>query len=59
MLKSAINILEIIAGVGATLVLGDYLGYKFGRWRLASTVAIILLIVVVAFAILSAVVLAR
>ena len=53
LLKTAINVVEIVAGVGAAMVLGDYLGYKFGRWRLASTVLIVFLIVVVAFAILA------
>ena len=58
LLKTAINVVEIVATLGAAMVLGDYLGYKFGRWRLASTVLIVFLVVVVAFAILAGITLA-
>jgi len=58
LLKTAINVVEIVAALGAAMVLGDYLGYKFGRWRLASTVLIVFLVVVVAFAILAGITLA-
>jgi hypothetical protein len=56
-LKNAITIIEIIFGVGVALILGDYLGYKIGRWKLAAAVGIAALVLIVAFAILAAVVL--
>ncbi len=57
-LKSAIMIVEIIVAVVLMMLLGDYLGYKMGRWRLASIVGIVALVSIVAFAIYAAVVLA-
>ncbi len=54
-LKTAITITEIIVGVGAALVIGDYLGYKIGRWRLAAIVGIVVLIAVIGFAIFAAI----
>jgi hypothetical protein len=56
-LKTAITIVEIIVGIGAAMVLGDYLGYKVGRWKLASVTLITVLVVIVAFAIYAAVLL--
>lgn len=35
-LKYAITAVEIIIGVLVAMVLGDYLGYRIGRWRLAA-----------------------
>lgn len=57
-LKNAITIVEIIVGVVAAVALGDYLGYKIGRRRLAIIVSIIALVSIVIFAIYAAVVLA-
>ncbi len=56
-LRDAITIVEIIAGAAAASLLGDYLGYKIGRWRLAAIVGGIVLVSVVAFTIYAAVVL--
>ncbi len=56
--KLAITLVEIIVAIAAALVLGDYLGHKFGRWRLALAALITVLVVVVAYAIFSAISLA-
>jgi uncharacterized protein YcfJ len=53
----AINIVEIIVGTVLAMLLGDYLGYKIGRRRLATIVGAIALGIIVAFAIYAAVVL--
>ena len=45
-----ISIITIVAFL-ASLALGDYLGYKIGRWRLATLVGITALIAIVAFAV--------
>ena len=57
-LKNAITVVEIIVAVVVALLLGDYLGYKIGRWRLATTVSLFALVSIIAFAIYAAVVLA-
>lgn len=57
-LKSAINITEIIIGIVAAMGIGDYLGYKIGRRRLAIIVSIVALVTVILFAIYAAIVLA-
>ncbi len=54
-LKNAITIVEIVVGIAAAMVLGDYIGYKFGRWKLASYTLFTVLGVIVAFAIFAAV----
>ena len=54
-LKIAITVVEIIAGIAAAMVLGDYLGYKFGHWRIASYALFIFLGVVIMFAIYAAI----
>ena len=54
-LKTAITIVEIIVGIAAAMVLGDYLGYKFGHWRIASYALFVLLGVVIIFAIYAAI----
>ncbi|MFH1381325.1 MAG: hypothetical protein ABIH70_00305 [Chloroflexota bacterium] len=56
-LKTAITIVELIVGVAAVTVIGDYLGHKIGRWRLASIMGILVLIAIAAFAIYAALVL--
>jgi len=57
-LKGAITILEIVIATVVAIVLGNYLGYKIGRWRLAIIVGLIALVSIIAFAIYAAVVLA-
>jgi len=57
-LKDAITVVEIIVAAVVAMLLGDYLGYKIGRWRLAMIVGLIALVSIVAFAIYAAVVLA-
>jgi hypothetical protein len=54
-LKMAITIVEIIVGVAATLLIGDYIGYKFGRMKLATYTLFTVLGLVVLFAIYAAV----
>ncbi|MBI4267674.1 MAG: hypothetical protein HY662_02700 [Chloroflexi bacterium] len=54
-LKTAITIVELIVAVAALLVMGDYLGYKAGRMRLFSVVAITSLVAVILFAIYAAI----
>ncbi|HEX7475109.1 MAG TPA: hypothetical protein VF318_04015 [Dehalococcoidales bacterium] len=54
-LRTAITVVEIIVGVAAALVIGDYIGYKFGRMRLATYTFFTVLGVIVAFAIYAAI----
>jgi len=54
-LKLAITIVEIIVGVAFVMVIGDYLGHKIGRMRLASYSLFTVLGVIVAFAIYAAI----
>jgi hypothetical protein len=54
-LKNAITVVEIVVGIAAAMVLGDYFGHKFGRWKLASYTLFTALGVIVAFAIYAAV----
>jgi hypothetical protein len=56
-LKMAITIVEIIVAIAVSMVLGDYIGYKFGRMKLATTILFIVIGVVVVFAIYAAVML--
>lgn len=56
-LKTAITAVEIVVGIAALMTLGDYLGYKIGRWRLVTYVGIITLMVIIAFAVYAAIVL--
>ncbi|MFH1031390.1 MAG: hypothetical protein V1767_02330 [Chloroflexota bacterium] len=57
-LKEAITMVEIVVAVMAAMALGDYLGYKVGRRKLAVIVGIIALVTIVIFATYAAVVLA-
>ena len=54
-LKTAITVVEIIVGVAVALVIGDYVGYKFGRMKLATSTLFTVLGVIVIFAIYAAV----
>ena len=56
-LKVAVTIVEIIIAVVVVLLLGDYLGHKIGRWRLAVIAGIAALVSIIVFAIYAAVVL--
>ena len=50
-LKITITVVEIVVAALVLVVLGDYLGYKFGHRRVASIAGIITVGVIVAFAI--------
>ena len=54
-LRTAITIVEIIVGIGIALVIGDYMGYKFGRKKLAAYSLFTALGVIILFAIYSAI----
>jgi hypothetical protein len=54
-LKTAITIVEIIVGIAIALVIGDYIGYKFGRMKLATYTLFSVIGIVVLFAIYAAV----
>jgi hypothetical protein len=54
-LKTAITIVEIIVGIAVAMVVGDYIGYKFGRMKLATYSLFTVIGIVVVFAIYSAV----
>ncbi len=56
-LKVAITVVEIVVAAVVLMLLGDYLGYKIGRRRLAMIVGIIALVAIVAFAITAAILL--
>jgi hypothetical protein len=57
-LKNAITFVEIIVAAAAVTLLGDYLGYKIGRWRLVAIVGLVVLASIVAFAVYADVTLA-
>ncbi len=57
-LRLAITIVEIVVAIAVAMVLGDYIGYKFGRMKLATWTLFITLGVIVAFAIFAAIYLA-
>jgi hypothetical protein len=57
-LESGINWVEIIVGIMAAMVLGDYLGHKFGRMKIAIVSGSIALLSIVCFAVFAAVELA-
>ncbi len=57
-LESGIAWVEIIVGVIVAMVLGDYLGYKFGRKKIALVGGSVALVSIVFFAIFAAVELA-
>jgi hypothetical protein len=52
-LKQAINMLVVIILVLTMMLLGDYMGYKFGRMKLLASVGIIALALVIVYAIYS------
>jgi hypothetical protein len=54
-LKTAITVVEIIVGIAIALVVGDYIGYKFGRMKLATYTLFSALAIIVLFAIYAAI----
>ncbi len=54
-LKQAITILAAVVLMLAVMLVGDYLGYKFGRMKLLASTGFIALAVVIAYAIYSGV----
>lgn len=47
--KTAFTIFMIVAGVGVSMILGDYLGGRIGRAKLALAMGILILVAMVAF----------
>ncbi len=56
-LRQAITILVAVVLMLAIMLVGDYLGYKFGRMKLLASTGFIALAVIIAYAVYSAVVL--
>ncbi len=56
-LRTAMLVVETVAAVAAAVLLGNFLGYRIGRLRLAIIVGAIVLVVIVAFAIYAGIVL--
>ncbi len=54
-LKIVVNALEIIVGVGAAIVVGDWAGYKFGHMKIATYALFTFLALVILFAIYAAI----
>ena len=54
-LKVGITIVEIVVGVAFAMVIGDYIGHKFGRMKLATYTLFTVLGVIVCFAIFAAI----
>ena len=54
-LRLAITVVEIIVGIAVVLVIGDYIGYKFGRMKLATYTLFTVLGIIVLFAIFAAI----
>ncbi len=56
-LQSAIRYVVVIVATIAAIILGDYLGYKFGRMKVVWTGVVAALLAIVVFAVYAAVVL--
>lgn len=54
-LKTAIMVVVILVGAAVVLLLGDYLGHKFGRMKLATYTLFTVLGLIILFAIYAAV----
>jgi hypothetical protein len=54
-LETAVRYLVIIVSAAAAMLLGDYLGHKMKRTRLAAILACIVLVTIIAFTIYAAV----
>ena len=57
-LKGAITAVEIVFALALAMLLGDYLGHRIGRRRLATIAILVALASVVVFAVYAAIVLA-
>lgn len=57
-LRTAITLVEIVVSVAVAILIGDFLGNRVGRARLAIAMGVIALIAIVAFVIYAAIVLA-
>lgn len=57
-LESGIVWVEIVVGIMAAMVLGDYLGHKFGRMKIAVIGGSVALLSIICFAVFAAVELA-
>ncbi|MCX6008565.1 MAG: hypothetical protein NTW48_00715 [Chloroflexi bacterium] len=57
-LRTAITLVEIVVGVAVAILIGDFLGNRVGRARLAIAMGVIAMIAIVAFVIYAAIVLA-
>jgi len=54
-LKTAISVVELIVVAAIVLLIGDYIGYKFGRMKLATYTLFTVLGVIILFAIYAAI----
>ncbi len=54
-LKDAIRFVGLIVAIVAAMLIGDYLGYKIGRWRLALILGVVTLVTIIAFTLYSAI----
>ncbi len=57
-LKTAVTVVEVIAGIAAAMLIGDFLGNRVGRARFAVAMGVVVLVAVVGFAVYAAIVLA-
>jgi hypothetical protein len=57
-LRDAISYVGIVVALIAAMLLGDYLGFKIGRWRLAAILGGIFLFIILAFTVYAGIVLA-
>ena len=57
-LRDVISYVGIIVALIAAMLLGDYLGVKIGRWRLAAILGGIFLFTILAFSVYAGIVLA-
>ena len=56
-LKRALGVVGVVVLVAFSMILGEFLGDRIGRWRLAQILGILTLTVIVAFAIYATIVL--
>jgi hypothetical protein len=54
-LKTAISIVEIVVAIAAAMLIGDYIGYKFGRMKLATYTLFTVLGIIILFAVYAAI----
>ncbi|MBM4446513.1 MAG: hypothetical protein FJ023_04065 [Chloroflexi bacterium] len=58
-LKTAITVVGIVVGIAVVILIGDILGSRVGRARLAIVMGVISLIAIVAFVIYAAILIVR